>query len=169
MSLYEVLVPQFKKMLGNLERWLDAGVALAEKKKFDPNVLLQARLAPDQFPLVRQVQSACDQAKFTLARLCSKDPPSHADTEQTVEELRARIHQVIAYLDTYTPADFEGVEDRVLELRALQGKKIRGVNYVYELQLPNFYFHATTAYAILRHNGVDLGKRDFLGPVTLAD
>lgn len=169
MSLYEVLVPQFKKMLGNLERWLDAGVAFAEKKKFDPNVLLQARLAPDQFPLVRQVQTACDQAKFTVARLCSKEPPVHADTEQTIDELRERIRQVIAYLDTYTPADFEGAEERVIELRVLNNKKMRGLSYVYEFQLPNFYFHATTAYAILRHNGVDLGKRDFLGHLTFVE
>src|SRR5687768_11470225 len=101
MSLYEATIPQFKKMLQNVERWLDKAVAYADSKKFDPNTLLTARLAPDQHPLVRQVQSVCDQAKFTAARLTNKEPPKHADTEQTIDELRLRIHAVIAYLDTY--------------------------------------------------------------------
>jgi hypothetical protein len=170
MSLYELSVPQLKKMLTNLERWLDAGIAYAEKKKFEPAVLLASRLAPDQFSLLKQVQGACDQAKFCAARLAGKDPPKHADTEQTFDELRARIQNVRAYLDTFQPADFQGVEDELLVLPMLgQGKGIRGKNYLAEFLLPNFYFHITTAYSILRHNGVELGKRDFLGAVTLED
>ena len=168
MSLYELTVPQYKKMLQNLERWLDKAVAFADQKKFDPKVLLEARLAPDQFPLTRQIQAACDQAKFCVARLTAKDPPSHPDTEQTVDELRARIHKVIAYLDGFRPGDFEGAETRRIELRLYGGKVISGQNYLVELQFPNFYFHVPTAYAILRHNGVDLGKSDFLGAVNFS-
>ncbi|WP_394843678.1 DUF1993 domain-containing protein [Pendulispora brunnea] len=167
MSLYEATVPQFKKMLSNLDRWLQAAVAHAETKKFDPNTLVVARLAPDQYPLARQVQAACDQAKFGAARLSGKEPPKHADTEQTIDELRARIRVVIEYLDTFTPADFTGKDEALIALPFLEGKRITGSNYITEMTYPNFYFHVTTAYAILRHNGVNLGKRDFLGSMTL--
>ncbi|WP_394833187.1 DUF1993 domain-containing protein [Pendulispora rubella] len=167
MSLYEATVPQFKKMLSNLDRWLQAAVAHAETKKFDPNTLVTARLAPDQFPLARQVQAACDQAKFGAARVTGKEPPKHADTEQTIDELRARIRTVSEYLDTFSPADFAGKDDEFITLPFFEGKRISGNNYIIELTYPNFYFHVTTAYAILRHNGVNLGKKDFLGSITL--
>lgn len=167
MSLY-ACVPQLIKMLKNLEHWLDKGVALAQAKSFDPGVLLGSRLAPDQFPLLRQVQSACDVAKFTAARLTGQQAPRHPDTEQTLDEVRARIHTTISYLEGFKPADFEGAETRAIELPLFAGKRMVGLDYLYELQFPNFYFHAATAYAILRHNGVELGKRDYLGSLNLS-
>ena len=170
MNLYSATVPQFKRLLHNVERWLDRAVAFAEGKKFDPNTLLTARLAPDQFALVRQIQSVCDQTKFTVARLTGKEAPKHPDTEQTIEELRKRLHSVIAYLDTVQASDFEGAPDRLIRLPFFpEGKALTGVDYLVEFQLPNVYFHASMAYAILRHNGVDLGKADFIGQVTYRD
>ena len=167
MSLYEASVPQLKKMLANLDAWLVASVAYAKTKSFDPNVLVTSRLAPDQYPLVRQVQSACDGAKFAAARLTGKEAPKHPDTEQTMEELRARVASCIEYLGTFTEADFKGAADRSVALPFLEGKTILGTDYLNEMVLPNFYFHLTTAYAILRHNGVGLGKRDFIGSLKL--
>ena len=169
MSLYEFTVPQFKKMLGNIDKWLDKATEHAKKKNADPNEFLKARLVIDQYALVRQVQSACDTAKFCCARLTGKEAPKHPDTEQTMEELHARIRTVTTYLDTFKPADFQGAEARAIELPFLEGKKIVGERYVVELQLPNFYFHVNHAYAILRKNGVDLGKMDYIGGLTLAD
>jgi hypothetical protein len=167
MSLYESSAPQFKKMLAQLDKWLDTATEHAKKKSFDPNVFVTARLAPDQYPFVRQVQSACDSAKFTCARLTGKEAPKHPDTEQTIDELHARVRAVMSYLDTFKPADFAGAETRAIDLPFLEGKKMLGAHYLNEMALPNFYFHLTTAYAILRHNGVDLGKRDFIGGLTL--
>jgi hypothetical protein len=169
MSLYESSVPQFIKMLRNLEKWLDKGVAHATAKSFDPAVLLNARLAPDMYSLTRQIQSACDSAKFTAAYLGNKEPPRHPDTEQTLDELRERIHKTIAFLDSVTAADFEGAEKRVVAPRWLSGKAVLGADYLSGFGLPNFYFHITTAYDILRHNGVELVKRDFIGAVALID
>ena len=167
MSIYEASVPQMKKLLNQLDAWLIAGEAHAKKKSFDPSVLVAARLAPDQYPLVRQVQAACDAAKSAVARLTGKEPPSHPDTEKTMEELHARIRTCVAYLDTFTAADFVGADKRVVALPFLEGKTILAGDYLNELALPNFYFHLTTAYAILRHNGVELGKRDFIGSLKL--
>ncbi|MEO6600530.1 MAG: DUF1993 domain-containing protein [Polyangiaceae bacterium] len=167
MSLYESTIPQFKNTLAQIEKWLDAGVALAESKKFDVNVLLNARLAPDQYPLLRQIQAACDSAKATPARLTGQEPPKHPDTETTLEEVRARIAKVVAYLDTFTAADFVGAEERKIVLPFIPDKYLLAADYVNQLQLPNFYFHAAHAYAILRHNGVGLGKTDYLGHLSL--
>jgi len=169
MSLYEVAVVQSKKMLGNLDKWLDAGVAYAQKKSFDPGVLLVARLAPDQYALTRQVQAACDAAKFLAARLTGKEAPKHPDTEQTVDELRARIKSCAEYLDTIKEADLAGAETRHVTLPWLEGKYLLGSDYLVEMALPNFYFHVAHTYAILRHNGVDLGKRDYIGSMTTHD
>lgn len=172
MNLYDATVPQFTRILGNVERWLDKAVAFAESKKFDPNTLLTARLAPDQFALVRQIQATADQCKLTVARLTGKEAPKHPDTEQSFDELRKRLHSVIAYLDTFSPADFDGVAERLITLPPPffpEGKGMTGASYLIERQLPNVYFHASMAYAILRHNGVDLGKADFIGPVTYRD
>ena len=169
MSLYEASVPQLKKMLDNLGKWLETAASHAQKKSFDPNSLLTARLAPDQYPLVRQIQSACDGAKLAAARLTGKEAPKHADTEQTMDEIRARIHACTAYLDTFKAADFAGAETRTIELPFLEGKVLSGNEYLFAMVLPNFYFHVTTAYAILRHNGVDIGKRDFIGSLELRD
>ena len=167
MSLYELTIPQFKNTLTQIEKWLDAAVAFAETKKFEPNSLLTARLAPDQYPLVRQIQSVCDTAKFTPSRLTAREAPKHPDTEQTIDELRTRIRAVLEHLDGFKPADFADAETRKVELPFLKGKHILGADYVSQMQLPNFYFHATVAYEILRHNGVPLGKTDFMGNLSV--
>jgi hypothetical protein len=163
MNLYDATVPVFSKLLLNIDRWLDKAVAFAGEKKFDPETLLQARLAPDQYPLVGQIQAACDQAKYTVAKLTGKEAPSHPDTEKTLEEIRARIRTALAYLETFKPADFVGAIDRPCSHSWMAGKKLRGGDYLDHLALPNFHFHLAHAYAILRHNGVPLGKGDFLG------
>jgi len=160
------IVLEMKKLLRSLDACLEKGVAFAAAKKFDPSVLLQSRLAPDMFPLLRQIQSACDQAKYAAGRTAAKDPPSHPDSEQTMEEARRRIATVVAYLDGFTAADFDGVEARTISLPRWEGKSMTAVDYLVEHAMPNFFFHLTTAYAILRHNGVDVGKRDYLGPLT---
>jgi hypothetical protein len=162
-------VLQSKKMLANLDAWLRKAEAHAKAKNFDVNTLLTARLAPDMYPLVRQVQSACDGAKFTAARLSGKDAPKHPDTEQTFDELHARIASVSEWLSGFKEADFDGADARMVKLSWLEGKGVLGKDYQQELATPNFYFHVVTAYAILRHNGVDVGKNDFLGSLTLKD
>ena len=167
MSLYDVTIPQFKNTLTQIEKWLDAAVEYAKSKSIEPTVLLNSRLAADQYPLVRQVQSCCDSAKFTAARLTGKEAPKHPDTEQTVDELRTRIRAVLEYIDGYKAEDFVGAEKRQVSLPWLEGKYVLGADYVSQLQLPNFYFHATVAYEILRHNGVPLGKSDFIGHINL--
>lgn len=166
MSIYAIVL-EMKKLLGSLDACLEKGVAFAAAKKFDPNVLLQSRLAPDMFPLIRQIQAVCDQAKYASARTAGKEPPSHPDTEQTMDEARKRIATVISYLDTYSEADFKGVESRTISLPRWEGKSMTATDYFVEHALPNFFFHLTTAYAILRHNGVDVGKRDYLGKLTM--
>src|SRR5690348_4851399 len=132
MSLYPLAVVQPRKMLQSLGKWLEAASVFAQKKSFDTNTLLSARLAPDQYSLVRQIQSACDTAKFTAARLTGKEAPKHPDTEETVEQLHARIRAVIAYLDTLTEADFAGAETRDVELSFMPGKVISGDDYLRE-------------------------------------
>jgi hypothetical protein len=169
MSLYQASVPQLQKMVRQLGNWLDKATEHAKAKSFDPNVLVAARLAPDQYAFARQVQAACDAAKFAAARLTGKDPPKHPDTEQTFDELRARIQSVVAYLGTFTEADFVGAEKRVIPLPFLQGKGLVAGDYLNEMALPNFYFHVATAYAILRHNGVPLGKTDYIGSLNVRD
>jgi hypothetical protein len=163
-TLYKTVL-EMKKLLGSLDRCLDLGTAHAAAKKFDADVLLGCRLAPDMFPLIRQVQIACDQAKFAAARTAGKDPPSNPDTEKTMADAKARIATTIAYLDTFTAADFDGAADRTLALPRWEGRSMSALDYFLENALPNFFFHVTTAYAILRHNGVDLAKKDFLGPL----
>jgi uncharacterized protein len=169
MSLYSSSVPQLSKMLQNLDRWLTKAEENAKARSFDPAVLLTSRLAPDQYALTRQVQAACDSAKFTAARLSGKTAPSHPDTETTLEELHARIRAVVEFLGTFTEADFEGAEARTVALPFAPGKGMNGADYLTEMALPNFYFHVTTAYAILRHNGVPVGKIDFIGSMRMID
>lgn len=164
--MYFETLGQMKKMLGRLDLWLDAAAEFAKKKSFDPNLFLGFRLAPDQFAFVRQVQSACDTAKLAASRLSGKDAPSHADTEQTLDELRTRVRAVIAYLDGFKAADFESGATRVVTQPRWQGKVMSGADYFLEHAVPNFFFHITHAFAILRHNGVEVGKRDYLGPLT---
>jgi hypothetical protein len=160
------IVLEIKKLLGQVPSWLDKAIAHATAKKFDVSSLLQARLAPDQFPLVRQLQAVCDQAKYAVARTTGKEVPAHPDTEQTVDEIRTRITSVLAYLDTYSKADFEGLDDKTVTTPRWQGKKMSSNDYLLQHAMPNFFFHLTTAYAILRNNGVDLGKKDFLGQLS---
>ena len=164
--MHHLIVLEMKKLLGQINSWLDKAAAHATAKKYDVNTLLQARLAPDQFPLVRQFQAVCDQAKYAVGRTTGKDIPSHPDTEQTVDEIRARVASTIAYLDTFTKNDFESLASRTVTTPRWEGKSMTATDYLVEHAMPNFFFHLTTAYAILRHNGVDVGKRDFLGQLS---
>jgi len=169
MSLYQASVPNFIRGLNNLERWFDKAEAHASAKKFDTAVYLSLRLAPDQLPFVKQVQIACDTAKNGSARITGKQAPPFADNETSVAELRARIRNTVAWLGTLSEQDFVGAETRKVAVPGAQGKVATGQDSLFEHALPNFYFHLTTSYAILRHNGVDLGKSDFLGPRTTQD
>ncbi len=161
--LYEITIPQFTKMLNNLNKILDKAAANADGRKFESTVLLQSRLAPDQFNFIRQIQIACDTAKLCASRLSGKEAPVQADTEATMAELKARIESVITYLGTFTKDDFNGAEERHISQPRWEGKYVTGYEYALQHALPNIYFHITTAYSILRHNGVDIGKKDYLG------
>lgn len=165
MSLYEETVPRFVRMLGNVGGWLDKAERLAEAKRFAPEVLLSCRLAPDMFPLVKQLQIVCDTSKFTVARVTGRTPPSNVDDEATFTQIRRRIAAMVEYVSSYKEVDFVGAEERMIALPRYPGQLISGVNYVRQMQLPNFYFHISVVYAILRHNGVDLGKSDYWGPI----
>jgi hypothetical protein len=162
-------IVQFSKMLRNLDQWIDKAIAHGKAKPFEPDVLVAARLAPDQFSFGRQVQAACDQAKFAAAYLSGKEAPSHPDVEKTLPELKQRIATVVAHLETYQAADFAGADERKVAPRWMAPKWLRGEHYLTQLAVPNFYFHVTTAYALLRHNGVVLGKQDFLGALPVRD
>ena len=155
----------FAKTLQNLERWMDKAEAHAQAKKFETDVLAHARLAPDQYDFVRQVQSACDQAKYAAAYLGGKQPPSHPDTEQTFADLRQRIQKCLSFLESVSAKDLAGAEDRKVAPPWLGGRWLRGDDYLLHVATPNFFFHATMAYAILRHNGVELGKMDYIGSI----
>jgi len=165
--MYYQVFGQMKKMLGQLDKWLESAAAFAETKKFDANLFLGFRLAPDQFAFARQVQTACDTAKLAASRLSGKEAPAHADGEQTLEELRARVRSVIAYLDGFTANDFEAAATRSVTQPRWEGKTMTGADYFIEHAVPNFFFHLAHAYAILRHNGLGIGKRDYLGPLSL--
>ena len=165
-SMHALSVEVFTNALGNLSLILEKGLAHATQRKFEPAVLLAARLAPDMLPLTRQVQIACDLAKNSVARLAAQEPPRFEDTETTVEQLRVRIARVIDYLKSVPASAFEGSETR--DIRVPSGQRayeFKGLEFLQRWAIPNVFFHVTTAYAILRHNGVDLGKRDFLGPM----
>ncbi|HEU4731297.1 MAG TPA: DUF1993 domain-containing protein [Kofleriaceae bacterium] len=163
MNLYDATVPVFTKLLSNVDKWLDKAAVHADAKKFGVDVLATARLAPDQYAFVRQIQAACDQAKFTVAKLTGKEAPSHPDTEKTIAEIRQRLRTVVEYLGTFQREDFQGAEERSVSYAWMGGKSLRGGDYLDHFALPNFHFHLTTAYDILRHNGVPLGKMDYLG------
>jgi hypothetical protein len=168
MSTFDT-IGQFARMLKNLDQWLQMAAEYAQRKSFDVEVLTQARLAPDQFDLVQQVQAACDAAKYAGAYLSGQQAPSHPDVEKTTEELRGRIATCVRYLDGFQAADFEGAEQRRVSPPWMQGNSVRGDQYLLRIAVPNFYFHVTTAYDILRHNGVELGKRDFIGVKSWTD
>lgn len=161
--LYAITVAQYQKMLGSLNAILDKAAGYAEAKKFNVEVLLNSRLAPDQFNLIRQVQIACDTAKFGAARITGKEAPSHADNETTLDELKARISATQAYLATFTEQDFIGAAERHVTHPRWEGKYLTGLEFTLQHSFPNMGFHITTAYSILRSNGVDLGKKDYLG------
>lgn len=163
--LYDLTVVQFCKMLHNLTAILNKAEQTAEAKKYDVTVLLNSRLAPDQFNLIRQVQIACDTAKLGVARLAGvvDSAPKHDDSETTLAELKNRIAQTVDYLNTFKAADFAEAAERHISQPRWEGKYLTGIEFVIQHAIPNLYFHVTTAYAILRHNGVDLGKKDYLG------
>jgi len=164
LSMYDASVPVFIRMLGNLAAILRKGAASAEARSIEPTVLTGARLAPDMHPLTRQVQIACDAAKGCAARLAGVEVPGHPDVEVSFPELQARIDATVAFLDTIKPEQIEGAETRSITLK-VQGSEmvLPSQMFLLNFALPNFYFHVSTAYDILRHNGVDLGKRDLLG------
>lgn len=161
--IYEMTVPQFSKVLRNLSTLMSKGETYAETKKFEMSALLNSRLAPDQFNLIRQIQIACDSAKLCASRLSGKTAPVHADDETTWPQLKKRIDEVVTYLNSFSPADFAGAESKKITQPRWEGKWLTGHDYVVQHAIPNVYFHVTTAYSILRHNGVDIGKKDYLG------
>ena len=165
-TLYDISVPVFDALLGNLSALLDKAAAHAAAKSFDSAILVQARLAPDMFPLVRQVQIACDAAKFGVARLTGADAPAFADDEASIEQLKARIEKTRAFIGSVPRERFDGAETRRVEVPTrAQTYAFAGRDFLLRWAMPNFYFHLVTTYDILRHNGVELGKRDYLGAV----
>ena len=163
-SMYQASVPAFVQMLSSLAAILDKAEAYAAERKIDPAVLLGWRLAPDMFALARQVQIATDHAKGCCARLAAVEVPKYADDETAFADLRARIARTIDFVRSFEPSDFDGSEDRGITITA-GGRELRfkGQQYLVNFVLPNFYFHVTTAYNILRHCGLPIGKRDFMG------
>ena len=164
LSMYEASIPVFIHDLKNLSVILTKAAAYAQTKKIDESVLINARLAPDMFPLSRQVQITTDVMKGAAARLAGIEVPSYADTETTFVQLQARITKTIDFLTSLTAAQINGTEDRTISLK-VGGKEhnFKGQNYLLYFAIPNIYFHTTATYAILRHNGLDVGKADFLG------
>lgn len=158
---------QMRKHLAQLDVWLDNADAAAKSRSFDANAFLECRLAPDQFAFARQVQIACDTAKLAASRLSGKEAPVQPDTEKTVDELRARVHAIVEYLDGFTAEDFAEAATRSITQPRWEGKTMAGSDYFLEHAVPNFYFHLTHVYALLRANGVGLGKRDYLGSLSL--
>ena len=164
LSMYQASVPVFARMLTNLKGVVQKAAAHAQARKIDETVLVNARLYPDMLPLVKQIQIASDFARGTAARLAGAEPPSYEDNEKTLSELVARIDRTIEFLRTTKAAEIDGSEGREI-VRPVRGEphKFSGMNYLLQYALPNFFFHATTAYAILRHNGIELGKSDYIG------
>ncbi len=163
-SMYKASAPVFLRMLGNLDALLEKAVDNAKQRGFDPNVLVTQRLAPDMLPLSAQIQFASDTAKFAMSRLSGGTAPSFQDTETTIDQLRTRIANTVDYVKSVPASAIDGSEERDVVLKTPNGDlPFKGLQYLTGFALPNFMFHVTTAYAILRHNGVPLGKMDFLG------
>lgn len=163
-SLHSASVPVFNRMLNNLNSVLDIAEANATERKIKPEVLVNARLAPDMLPLSFQIQSATDRPKFFLARVAGETPPSWPDEEKTFEELHARIRKSLDFVATFGPERIDGLEDKMVTLKVRgEDTQVRAADYLFDNVYPNFFFHVTTAYDILRHNGVPVGKRDFVG------
>jgi hypothetical protein len=167
--MYYPVVSQCIHTLKLVETWLDKAELLAAAKKFDVNVLMASRLAPDMKDFVYQVQSACDYVKGAAAWLSGQTPPKHPDAEQTIGEVRDRIRKTVAFAESVTEAQYGGASERKVRLSWSGGKIMDAENYLLQVTIPNVFFHLTTAYAILRHNGVDIGKMAFLGPLTWQD
>lgn len=166
LSMYEASIPVLTRMLGNLSNLLKKGEANAQARSIDPKVFIDSRLAPDMYPLARQVQIASDMAKGCAARLAGVEVPSWQDTESTFDELQARIAKTLDFIKGIDAAKLEGSETRTVVLKMRSGEiSFSGRDYLLGFAMPNFYFHVTAAYAILRHNGVDVGKMDYLGGV----
>jgi hypothetical protein len=165
--MYHAVVAQCTQSLRHLLTCLDKAERHAAAKKFDASVFLNCRLAPDMQPFTYQVQSACDYVKAAAAWLSGQTPPKHEDNEQTIDELRARIRKTVAFVEGVTQAQYDGASERKVKLSWAPGKVIGGKDYLLQMTIPNTYFHIAMAYAILRHNGVDIGKQDFLGPINL--
>jgi uncharacterized protein len=161
--IYALTVVQFTKMLNNLDAVLAKAIPFAESKKIDVEVLLNSRLAPDQFNLIRQIQIACDAAKLCVAKITVKDAPVHDDKETTLAQLRTRITETIQFINSVPEKDFANISETRITQPRWEGKYLFAPEYVIQHSIPNVYFHITTAYQILRHNGVEVGKKDYLG------
>ena len=163
-SMYQASVPRFVNILGNLANILDKAQAYVDAKKLDPAALTSYRLFPDMLPMTKQVQIACDTSKGVVARLAGMEIPVYEDNEKTLADMKARIARTVAFIQTVTPAQIDGSEDKEIVIkRGDKETRYKGMQFLLGHALPNFYFHVTTTYNILRHNGVDIGKRDFLG------
>jgi uncharacterized protein len=163
-SMYQASVPRFVNILGNLINILDKAQAHAEAKKLGDDVLPNFRLFPDMLPMTKQVQIACDSAKGVVARLAGVEIPVYEDNEKTLADLKARVVKTVAFIKTITPAQIDGTEDKdIVTKRGDKETHYKGLQFLLGHAVPNFYFHITTTYNILRHNGVEIGKRDFLG------
>jgi uncharacterized protein len=167
--MYYEVVSQCVRTLKTIEIWLDKAEAHAAAKKFDIGVLMTSRLAPDMQGFIYQVQSACDYVKGAAAWLSGQTPPVHDDTEQTIDEVRARIRKTVTFVEGVTAAQYEHASERKIKINWANGKLIGGEDYLLRITIPNVFFHITTAYAILRHNGVDVEKKDFLGTIKWID
>lgn len=169
LSLYEASIPTFLHTLHNLKSILEKAVAHAEARKFDPNVFVSTRLYPDMLPLARQVQIASDAAKGAAARLSGTEPPKFEDNEATMAELVMRVTKTIDYLQSFKAEQFAGAESRVITIKSPRNTfNFKAQDFVRHWAIPNFFFHVTTAYGLLRHGGVEIGKADFLGSVPQA-
>ena len=164
-SMYQASAPLFARMLTSLAVCLDKAAKQCEEKKIDPTAILTARLYPDMFHLIRQVQIATDMAKGGMARLAGEEPPVYEDTEKSFTDLAARIEKTLAFINGFKPQQIDGSEEKEITLKMRSGEtKFKGLAYLQNYVYGNLYFHLTTCYAILRHNGVEVGKLDFLGP-----
>ena len=167
--MYYLVISQCTQSLENLETCLDKVEQYATAKKFDVAVLMTSRLAPDMHHFIYQVQSACDYVKAAAAWLSGQTPPKHEDNERTIDELRARLRKTVVFAESVKEAQYVDADKRKVKLSWAPGKVIGGEDYLLQVTIPNVFFHISMAYAILRHNGVDVGKRDFLGPISFVD
>ena len=167
LTIYDMSIPALVRALNNLTALLDKGAAYAEAKKFDVAVLVQSRLYPDMHPLAKQVQISCDTAKGAAARLAGVDPPSHPDNEVSMADLKARIAKTLEFVKSIKAEQLDNADTRAIEVKTPRSTlHFTGLTYLSGFVLPNLYFHISIVYALLRHNGVEIGKMDFLGPIT---